>query len=67
MAARVKRSAALAPVSPSAVETDDAETRRRVAALTPAERLDLGVSLSRTAGELRRAAWEAQRGRSASA
>lgn len=43
----------------------DAEQDARTRALTIAERLDRGMRLSRTAAELRRAAWEAQRGRSA--
>jgi len=40
---------------------DDARSR----AATVSERLERGVRLSRTAAELRRAAWEAQRGRPA--
>ena len=42
-----------------------AEQDARARALTIAERLDRGVCLSRTAADLRRAAWEAQRGRPA--
>jgi len=42
-----------------------AEQDARARALTIAERLDRGVRLSRAAADLRRAAWEAQRGRSA--
>ena len=47
----------------SAHEGEDAhvEDLARVRARTPAECLELGVALSRTAAELRRAAWEAQR------
>jgi hypothetical protein len=37
----------------------EAEDVARVRAMTVAERLDLGVRLSRTAAELSRAAWEA--------
>jgi hypothetical protein len=43
----------------------DAEQDVRARALTVAERLDQGIYLSRTAADLRRAAWEAQRGRPA--
>lgn len=43
----------------------DAEQDVRARALTVAERLDRGVHLSRTAADLRQAAWEAQRGRPA--
>jgi hypothetical protein len=42
-----------------------AEHDARARALTVAERLDRGMRLSRTAADLRRAAWEAQRGRPA--
>lgn len=42
-----------------------AEQDTRAQALTVAERLDRGTYLSRTAADLRRAAWEAQRGRPA--
>jgi hypothetical protein len=42
-----------------------AEQDIRARALTVAERLDRGIRLSRTAADLRRAAWEAQRGRPA--
>jgi hypothetical protein len=42
-----------------------AEQDTRTRALTVAERLDRGVRLSCTAADLRRAAWEAQRGRPA--
>jgi hypothetical protein len=42
-----------------------AEQDVRARALTVAERLDRGICLSRTAADLRRAAWEAQRGRPA--
>jgi hypothetical protein len=42
-----------------------AEQDARAHTLTVAERLDRGVRLSRTAADLRRAAWEAQRGRPA--
>ncbi len=53
-----------AATDPLAVPFDDAEDLEAVArirALTLAERLDLGVALSRTAAEFRRAAREAQR------
>jgi len=46
-------------------DEQDAEQDARARALTVAERLDRGMRLSRTAAELRRAAWEAQRGRTA--
>jgi hypothetical protein len=39
-----------------------AEQDARTRALKVAERLDRGVHLSRTAADLRRAAWEAQHG-----
>jgi hypothetical protein len=42
-----------------------AEQDARARALTVAERLDRGMHLSRAAADLRRAAWEAQRGRPA--
>jgi hypothetical protein len=46
-------------------DEQDAEQAAHARALTIAERLDRGMRLSRTAAELRRAAWEAQRGRTA--
>jgi hypothetical protein len=58
----------LAPHDPrwTAINDDQAaEQDARTRALTVAERLDRGVRLSRTAADLRRAAWEAQRGRPA--
>ncbi len=54
------------PVAPIDGEGDP-EAAARIRALTLAERLELGVALSRTAAEFRRAAWEAQRARSAAA
>jgi hypothetical protein len=42
-----------------------AEQDARARALTVTERLDRGMHLSRTAADLRRAAWEARRGRPA--
>ncbi|HEX3911368.1 MAG TPA: hypothetical protein VHW67_11795 [Solirubrobacteraceae bacterium] len=41
----------------------EAETIARHRAMTVAERLDLGLDLSRFAAELRRSAWEARYGR----
>jgi len=43
----------------------DAQDSARSRRLTVTERLDRGSRLSRTAAELRRAAWKAQRGRPA--
>ncbi len=42
-----------------------AEDVARAGGLSVAERLDRGLSLSRVAADLRRAAWEAQHGRPA--
>jgi hypothetical protein len=58
----------LTPGDPRWTQINDeqaAEQDARARALTVAERLDRGVRLSRAAADLRRAAWEAQRGRSA--
>jgi hypothetical protein len=41
----------------------EAETIARHQAMTVAQRLDLGLDLSRFAAELRRSAWEARHGR----
>jgi hypothetical protein len=46
-------------------DEQDAERDARMRALTVAERLDRGMCLSRTAAELRRAAWEARHGHTA--
>jgi hypothetical protein len=59
--------AAPAPLAVPFDGVEDLEAVARIRALTPAERLDLGVALSRTAAEFRRAAWEAQRATSAAA
>jgi hypothetical protein len=58
----------LTPSDPRWKQINDeqaAEQDAHARALTVAERLDRGMRLSRTAADLRRAAWEAQRGRSA--
>jgi hypothetical protein len=67
MAVRAKRSL-LHPGDPrwkaiNRAELAEADARAR--SLSVAERLDRGSRLSRAAAELRRAAWEAQRGRPA--
>jgi hypothetical protein len=51
--------------APSVPDLEDTQMRARIAALTPEQRLELAVDLSRTAAEWRRAAWEAEHGRSA--
>lgn len=57
----VVRKKTLTPVvEPPTVDEDEAQIAR-IRALSTADRLELGVALSRTAAELRRAAWEARR------